>query len=174
VISERDMMHGHDYNRQDVSGWLMSEKLNGCRAYWDGSIMWSRGGKVIAIPDAWRTALPEFELDGEIYAGVGNFELARKAVQYGKFTTECQFMAFDMPAKNVDYAERYEALTRILPLNGPVCYVPHRTISGISQAVTALQDIQAAGGEGVMLRDPLNVYAAGRTAQILKLKYWEA
>jgi len=29
--------HGHTL----IDGWLASEKLNGCRAYWDGSGFWT-------------------------------------------------------------------------------------------------------------------------------------
>jgi len=64
------MMHGMDYLGDDVSGWLMSEKLDGCRAYWDGGKMWSRGGKQILLPNEMLAALPAgVALDGEIHAG---------------------------------------------------------------------------------------------------------
>ena len=38
------------YKDQNISGWLMSEKLDGVRAYWDGEKLISRGGKVFAAP----------------------------------------------------------------------------------------------------------------------------
>lgn len=173
MISEREMMHGQDYNREDVSGWLMSEKLNGCRAYWDGSQMWSRGGNVIAIPERWRADLPAYALDGEIYAGTGNFEVARQAVQYGRWTPECRFHVFDVPDFPGTYAERYRHLRSLFRvLTSPVCLISHVPIKNISEAVLYMHLVQKHGGEGVVLRDPANLYRPGRSAEILKLKQW--
>lgn len=51
-MNENDMQHGVDWNGQDVSGWIATEKYNGCRAYWDGGNLWSRGGLKVNIPDS--------------------------------------------------------------------------------------------------------------------------
>ncbi len=73
-----------------ISGWLMSEKLDGIRFFWDGGVsrgkradcvpwanttkdkkpryatgLWSRYAKVIAAPTWWLDKLPNFPLDGE-------------------------------------------------------------------------------------------------------------
>ena len=58
----------------DPTGWLLSEKYDGVRGYWDGRQMWSRGGVLIRLSDALRAALPPFALDGELWAGRGRFE----------------------------------------------------------------------------------------------------
>ena len=34
----------YEPKKQDPTGWLMSEKLDGVRCYWDGMKLWSRGG----------------------------------------------------------------------------------------------------------------------------------
>ena len=73
-MDETQMMHGRDWSGQDLAGWWLSEKLHGCRAYWDGSLMWSRGGCVVAVPKHWKTSLPQIALDGEIWAGYGQFK----------------------------------------------------------------------------------------------------
>jgi DNA ligase 1 len=39
----------------DPTGWLVSEKLDGVRAYWDGSSLWFRSGLPVAAP-GWFTA----------------------------------------------------------------------------------------------------------------------
>ena len=77
--------------------WLMSEKLDGQRAWWDGGItrgilkkhvpwanvtkdarylteqratgLWSRLGNVIHAPDWWLDQLPNIMLDGELFMG---------------------------------------------------------------------------------------------------------
>lgn len=85
-----------------VGGWLMSEKLDGQRAYWDGGItrgmakgsipwantakdarllkeqistgLWSRYGNVIHADPDWLDQLPHIPLDGELY----NSDLSRQ------------------------------------------------------------------------------------------------
>lgn len=171
MISEKNMMHGIDYLNEDVAGWLMSEKLDGCRAYWDGSVMWSRGGKVVAIPQAMRAALPDgVVLDGEIHAGRGGFEIARQAVQYNRWVDGIEFSAFDAPGA-APFSIRYSDLAELLPYKGVVNYVPHAICAGYDDALSFMQKVQDCyGGEGVVLRHPDNVYRPGRTDQILKLK----
>ena len=89
-----------DSKHHGVGGWVMSEKLDGQRAIWDGGVsrgllasevpwantakdhirlvepvatgLWSRYGKVIHAPDSWLDALPPIPLDGELYTG--NFQ----------------------------------------------------------------------------------------------------
>ena len=38
------------YKDQNITGWVMSEKLDGVRAYWNGKNLISRGGKTIQAP----------------------------------------------------------------------------------------------------------------------------
>ena len=171
MISEKNMMHGLDYLGEDVAGWLMSEKHDGCRAYWDGHIMWSRGGKVINIPAEMRAALPAFALDGEIHAGREGFEYARQAVQYNKWLPVIEFSAFDAPDVPGCFAVRYSFLENSLPYEGVVNFIQHDVCEGIDDALSFMRDIQKCyGGEGVVLRDPDNMYRPGRSEQILKLK----
>ena len=58
----------------DPAGHLVSEKLDGVRALWDGRVLRFRSGGLIAAP-AWFTArLPAEPLDGELWLGRGRFE----------------------------------------------------------------------------------------------------
>ena len=36
------LAHNYDPNKHEPKGWLMSEKLDGVRCYWDGSAMYTR------------------------------------------------------------------------------------------------------------------------------------
>jgi DNA ligase 1 len=103
------LLLAHDYEvGMDVSGWLMSIKLDGQRAFWDGGIsrglptaqvpfanvakdsrfleeqvatgLWSRYGKAIHAPDAWLDYLPEFPLDLELWMGNGRHQELRSVV----------------------------------------------------------------------------------------------
>lgn len=171
MITEKNMMHGVDYLGEDVAGWLMSEKLDGCRAFWDGRTMWSRGGKVINIPDAMRQALPvDVALDGEIHAARDGFERARRAVQYGQWVDGIEFGAFDAPGVSGGFEARYKWLASNLPDQGVVNYIGHSFCISTDDALSFLDVVLRMSGEGIMLRDPLAVYRTGRTDRILKLK----
>lgn len=64
-----------------MSRYLVSEKLDGVRAYWDGQRMLSRDGQAIALP-AWFAAwLPPRALDGELWMARGRFDAASAAVR---------------------------------------------------------------------------------------------
>lgn len=52
--NERDLMLLDTYENQDVQGWVMSEKLDGVRGYWDGKTLLSRQG----LPLPHRPILP--------------------------------------------------------------------------------------------------------------------
>src|SRR5678810_378996 len=61
-------------NATDLSGWWMSEKLDGVRAYWDGKQFLSRQGNLYHAPAWFLEGLPSTPLDGELW-------LDRKAFQ---------------------------------------------------------------------------------------------
>jgi len=58
---------------QDVSGWLMSEKLDGIRAVWDGEQLTTRKGNPIHAPDWFIADLPPFAIDGELWTKRNDF-----------------------------------------------------------------------------------------------------
>ena len=63
------------YNGQiDVSRYLVSEKLDGVRAVWDGRVLRFRSGNVINAPQWFIDGLPKVPLDGELWLGRGRFE----------------------------------------------------------------------------------------------------
>ena len=106
-MNETDMQHGIDWSGQDISGYIATEKYDGCRAYWDGENLWSRGGLKINLPDDWRAALPAgVHLDGEIYHGVGGVHRCGAAIRYGRFKPSMRFMVFDCPKAYGDYPAR--------------------------------------------------------------------
>jgi DNA ligase-1 len=48
----------YDPDRDDPTGWLMSEKLDGVRCYWDGSNLYTRNGNKTFAPPEWIAKLP--------------------------------------------------------------------------------------------------------------------
>jgi DNA ligase-1 len=166
-MNEDYMQHGHNYCGQDVAGWVASEKFDGCRGYWDGRQMWTRGGKSIELPDSWRDALPAgIPLDGEVYHGTDGQRRCASAVRWGKFQPGMVFRVFDAPAASGDWLSRLAVIVEtdiVVPVTAQV-------VAGIDEALELMRRVQADGGEGVMLRHPALTYTPGRTMQMLKLK----
>ena len=99
----------YNSDKHKIVGYLVSEKLDGTRCFWDGGLsrgvpteqvpwagvtdpktgkrklklkplatgLWSRYGNPIMAPDDFLNALPACPLDGELWAGRGNFQLCR-------------------------------------------------------------------------------------------------
>jgi DNA ligase-1 len=63
-------------NTMDLSGWWLSEKLDGVRAYWDGSNFYSREGNPFPVPAWFKVGLPNCALDGELWCGRQKFRQA--------------------------------------------------------------------------------------------------
>lgn len=170
-MNENNMQHGVDWDGQDITGWIATEKYNGCRAYWDGENLWSRGGIKIMIPDHWRINLPPgVHLDGEIYDGVDGVYRCGSAIRYGRFTPSMRFVVFDCPsASSFNFISRmqYVANTYVNPVLFPA---PWWEIRSLEHAKDLLKDIQKCGGEGLMLRHPDIGYRPGRTADLRKFK----
>ena len=62
------LMFATDWDdKQDPTGWWLSEKYDGLRAFWNGSKMFSRTGREIKLPDFFRIRLPPLPLDGELW-----------------------------------------------------------------------------------------------------------
>jgi DNA ligase-1 len=179
------MQHGYTWHGQDVSGWIASEKYDGIRAYWDGETMWTRGGNAVPIPQEWRDALPAgVHLDGEIFAGYGQRKKAEWFARAGKYTEECTYRVFDAPSMPGCYADRMDYVEKVwnedytLERIGGIptarwSQVEWWTIDGIESARNDVAEIQAEGGEGLILRHPDLAYTPGRTDRLLKLKTWE-
>jgi DNA ligase-1 len=166
------MMHAYDYAGQDIAGWIATEKLDGCRARWDGAALWSRSGKPVKASPAMLAELPPgFALDGELYAGPGTRQAVASAMRNGRWPPATRFMVFDAPAAPGDYLRRlHAAMTRVSSLVH-VKIVAALRISGIEDARDMLRAIKRIGGEGVMLHQPDRPYLPDRVSYLLKLKY---
>jgi DNA ligase-1 len=57
-----------------LSDWLMSEKLDGVRGYWDGRQLFSKNGVPFQAPPAFTRNFPDFAVEGEIWGGRQTFE----------------------------------------------------------------------------------------------------
>jgi len=63
-----------DPEKDDPTGWLISEKLDGVRCFWNGKEMFTRNGKPFYPPDWFKDLLPsDLALDGELWTERDDF-----------------------------------------------------------------------------------------------------
>lgn len=156
-----------------VAGWWLSEKLDGVRGYWDGRLLWSKQGKLLQPPPEFVAGWPDFPLEGELWGGRGSFERTASAVQQplSPDWLQLQFAIFDRPGPG-PFSERI-AQVRAWFQDHPSSYafvIEQRPLETQAQLQAELARVEAAGGEGLMLRNPQGLYAAGRSAEVLKVK----
>ena len=68
-------------NKFDPVNYLVSEKLDGVRALWDGKNLRFRSGRMIHAPAWFTAAFPAHALDGELWMGRRSFERLSAAVR---------------------------------------------------------------------------------------------
>src|SRR6516225_5672720 len=93
----------------DPSGWWMSEKLDGVRAYWDGQQFLSRQGNLYHAPGWFVAGLPDLPLDGELWIDRKKFQRTTSIVRRqdrSDHWKEVRFVVFDAPAMSGLFEER--------------------------------------------------------------------
>lgn len=170
------MLAGQWRDGADVSDFLVSEKLDGVRARWDGRALWSRSGHRIAAP-AWFTAQwPTQPLDGELWMGRDQFEATSAIVRSNPATdaawNQLRFMAFDLPAHPGTFSQRLAALGALIgqTRNPHLAMIAQQRLTNATQLREHLQSVVRAGGEGLMLHHQDNPYTPGRSEGLFKLK----
>ena len=162
-------------NGVDVSGWLMSEKLDGVRGYWDGKKLFSKNGNPFHPPAAFTHNFPPFPLEGELWGGRQTFQKTVSTVrkqQPNDHWLELKFGIFDVPQHPGRFTRRIQQAKDWFN-NHPSKYafvIEQKTISSAGQLQSELQRVEQLGGEGLIVRKPEALYTAGRSSEILKVK----
>ena len=65
----------------NVTGWWVSEKLDGVRAIWTGTALLTRNGKRLNAPKWFTDSMPDIRLDGELWMGRGTFDKLVSTIQ---------------------------------------------------------------------------------------------
>jgi DNA ligase-1 len=141
----------------DLTGWLVSEKLDGVRALWTGSALLSRFGVRLLAPPSWTEGLPPgVTLDGELWAGRGRFDeassTARSAAAGDAAWAKLTFMVFDAPAASGGFEARLAAAAAALIHARSARIVAHAPARDNGAVLARLQEVIAGGGEGLMVR----------------------
>ncbi len=164
-----------DDGKGDITGWWMSEKLDGVRGYWDGQQLWSKNGHLFQPPAAFVAGLPDFALEGELWGGRGTFEQTASVVQKAQphdGWLQLQFAIFDVPNAGGPFRARIAQAQAWLAAH-PSDYafvIQQRPLQDRVQLQQELQRITTLGGEGLVVRNPQALYVEGRSAEILKVK----
>jgi len=166
--------------KQDPTGWLMSEKLDGMRAVWDGQgDLWSRAGHKVFAPDFFKKDLPRgMILDGELFLGRGKFQdlmkICRTHVPDVEAWKQVTFVVFDAPLINGGLLSRLQTAKEEGFNNSdslPFARLHPQTLCrGREHVQSWLEEVQAGGGEGLMLRNAAALHRGGRTSDLLKVK----
>lgn len=167
------VMLANNYKGQDPAGWWMSEKLDGVRAVWTGSVLMSRNGNEFNAPDWFIEMLPDdVYLDGELWEGRGMFQktVGRVRADRGNWG-RIKFMVFDVVSKG-KYESRKDRLRGLkLPAH---CRIVEQFICKNRQHLDEFESsVLVTGGEGVMLRKPKSLYAHKRSEELLKVKNYQ-
>jgi DNA ligase 1 len=173
----------HKWTDEDPTGWWVSEKLDGIRAWWDGKKFISRLGNDIHAPQWFKDKiLADVVLDGELWIGRKRFQetvsAVRKLVPTDSEWENVKYMVFDAPENGGTFEERYEWLHNKINVHGApedelkriMFLVPQVKCESTEQLKTLLRDFEATGSEGVMLREPGSMYESGRSSTCLKVK----
>jgi len=162
-----------------LADYWVSEKYDGVRGFWDGEKLLTRGGQQVMAP-AWFTAgWPSTPMDGELWAGRGQFPKAvatvRQQTPDDAAWRDMRFMVFDLPAQAGPFTER------IAPLNQLVSSIAQPWVQAVLQYKVAdhaalqaqLKKTVKLGGEGLMLHRGDSLYKGLRSDDLLKVKTHE-
>ncbi len=176
-LSAQDILLAQIYKSGiDVKQYLISEKLDGVRAIWDGMQLTSRQGNVINAPNWFIKDLPKIALDGELWLARGQFDAlsgtARKVVPIDAEWQNITYNIFELPNAPGTFEVRAKRIVEIVQKAN----LPH--LKAVAQFRLAdekslkvkLNQVVKNGGEGLMLHRADAQYITGRSDVLLKLK----
>lgn len=156
----------------DPRPYLVSEKLDGVRALWDGTTLRFRSGRVVAAPAWFLAALPKTPLDGELWMGRRRFDELSGAVRrtepvYAEWR-RITYRVFELPAGEGTFEQRAGQLKALV--SDIVLPVEQQRFQSNAELRAKLKQVVDAGGEGLMLHRADAPVASGRSDLLLKLK----
>jgi DNA ligase-1 len=160
----------------DPAQYLVSEKLDGVRALWDGQQLRFRSGRKISAP-AWFTAqFPKHAMDGELWMGRHQFErlsaAVRKLEPLDVEWKNISYQLYELPGGAGTFQDRIRALQASVAQTGLAWLqvLSQRRINDKAALDLRLGEIVSQGGEGLMLHRIDALWQTGRSDVLLKLK----
>jgi hypothetical protein len=164
---------------QSVTGWLMSEKMDGIRAVFhpEARELRTRTGKAIHAPPEFLAGFPAaLMLDGELFIAYGQFDRVSGIVRSGSANASMarwagvRYVVFDAPAVRAPFTGRLAAAAAALAGVTHAAVLAHERVASPAALAAFHAGIEAKGGEGVMVRDPGGAYEQKRSKLLLKVK----
>lgn len=162
--------------RLNPAGYLVSEKLDGVRALWDGSALRFRSGRAIAAPAWFIAKLPATALDGELWLGRGQFDALSGAVRRAQPVDaewqQLKYMVFELPKADGSFIQRVAQMQALVKSNGfaQLQAVEQFELANHAALQARLKSVTESGGEGLMLHLASAPVVSGRSDVLLKLK----
>lgn len=160
----------------DVKQYLISEKYDGVRAFWDGEQLITRQGNLINAPDWFTKNLPKTPLDGELWWARGKFDdlsgAVRKDSPVNAEWKNISYQIFELPNAKGTFEARAKRIVEIVKhANLPhLKAVAQFRVSDEAALNSRLKQVVKNGGEGLMLHRADAIYTTGRSDALLKLK----
>ena len=147
------------YDDNNISGWMMSEKLDGIRGYWDGTNLYSKNGNKIHTPKYFTKNFPPFALDGELWSQRDDFEFIQSVVLDDIPSDDWKkisYNIFEVPNASGDFPTRLSKAKEWFENhpNSTVKIIKQIQCKDEQQLHTYLDEIIAFKGEGVIIKDP--------------------
>lgn len=164
------------YTDENVSGWLMSEKLDGIRGYWDGQNLYTKNQKLLHPPQEFLVNFPPFALDGELYFKRGDFEFVQNTVLDEMASAgweKITYHIFEVPREDeLDFLQRLQIAKNWFDThpNPQVHIIAQEVCQNNAHLERTLQKMVALGAEGLIVKNPALAYHTGRTNGMLKVK----
>lgn len=163
-------------NQVDVSQYLVSEKLDGVRAIWDGKVLRFRSGNEVKAPRWFIDSLPPQSLDGELWLGRGTFErlsgIVRREVPEDAEWRQVRYMIFELPGAPGSFSERAAAIRQLVQRQNVnwLREIEQFSVVDRDDLLKKFKAVVKAGGEGLMLHRADSPYETGRSDTLLKMK----
>ena len=167
-----------EHGQTDVALYLISEKLDGVRAFWDGQALRTRSGNLINAPAWFVESFPARALDGELWIGRGQFDrlsgTVRRQIPDDAGWRQVRYLVFELPQAPGTFRQRAEELRQVVAKTDvPWLQALEQFELGSRQALNnKLEEMVKAGGEGLMLHRADAQYTTGRSDVLLKMKLW--
>lgn len=159
------------YKDQNTTNWVMSEKLDGIRGFWDGTQLLTRNGKKIYAPKWFTKDYPPFKIDGELWTKRDDFENISSIIRDkipSKNWSQIKHYIFEVPNA---HGGLFQRLDKVKPYeNKYIKILPQIIIQNKEHQKNYLKEIEEQKGEGIVVRDPKSLYINKRTSKALKVK----
>lgn len=169
-----------------LDSYLVSEKFDGIRAFFDAKNLLSRNKNIINLPACKKKLLPPFSIDGELFIDYESFENLVSLVNTKN--TDCKdwdnvkYLIFDLPECEKTFKKTScESLDSRLKLlhkwldenkdsNQFISVIKQVKLESKQQLDSMLRNVVNRGGEGLVIRKNKAPYEYGRSLNAFKLK----